>query len=207
LDKNRRSKLQIHLIKPFIELSNSMKTKRTHKFGENLAIDFKNQAAKIYHPNDQLNLQEVQLDIYNKNYLINFCKQDKEKENQCIEAFTKVIDQKPIARDLIPIVVLNISNIESSILTDKTSDIYDSEIVEEVGQYVGKAGYRKKIKHVMITCTILNDISNLQKADYHYTVILYPNIENYNILRKVIVPLVSKLWDLVTNGLDDTLDN
>ena len=47
----------------------------------------------------------------------------------------------------------------------------------------------------MITCAILDDISNLQKADYHYTIILYPGIENYEILQRVMAPMVSELND------------
>ena len=55
----------------------------------------------------------------------------------------------------------------------------------------------------MITCAILDDISNIQKADYHYTIILYPGIENYEILQRVMAPMISELNDLVLNGLRD----
>ena len=48
----------------------------------------------------------------------------------------------------------------------------------------------------MITCTILDDILNIHKADFHYTTILYPGVENYGILQKVIEPMVSELHNL-----------
>jgi hypothetical protein len=38
----------------------------------------------------------------------------------------------------------------------------------------------RKVKHVIITYTILDDIANLYKADYHYTIILFPGSKNMN---------------------------
>jgi hypothetical protein len=62
----------------------------------------------------------------------------------------------------------------------------------------------RKVKHVMITCTILDDTLNLQKADYHFTIILYPGNENYEILQKVMEPMINELNDLTTYGLKDS---
>ena len=61
----------------------------------------------------------------------------------------------------------------------------------------------RKVKHVIITCTILDDFTNLYKADYHYTILLYPGNESYELLQKVIAPMASELNDLVLNGLED----
>jgi len=61
----------------------------------------------------------------------------------------------------------------------------------------------RKIKHVMITCAILDDISNLYNADYHHTIVLCPGSENYDLLKKVTAPVVSELDNLIKNGLDD----
>ncbi|CAG8760946.1 24299_t:CDS:2, partial [Cetraspora pellucida] len=52
----------------------------------------------------------------------------------------------------------------------------------------------RKIKHVMITCTILDDISNIHKADLHYTIILYLGGENYEMLQKKIKLYFSSDW-------------
>ena len=249
-----------------------MKTKRVHAFSKQLATNFKNTAVKHFHPDDRPILQEICFTIQDKNFQANFGIQNKEKENQRNEAFTRVIDQGPIARDsyrnlaalqpelprettiyktkkrineemnyAIPISILNIS--DQSLLTpiNENSDINDLEIVEEVLKYIGKAGYRKiadillyilpdlinrhvlnpddpvinlrisgdgrnvgrKVKHVIITCTILDDIENLYKSNYHYTVILYPGTENYELLQRMIAPVASELNDLVLNGLKD----
>jgi hypothetical protein len=56
----------------------------------------------------------------------------------------------------------------------------------------------------MIICTILDDISNIHKADFHYTIILYPGVESYEILQKVMEPMINELHSLVTNGLENS---
>jgi hypothetical protein len=55
----------------------------------------------------------------------------------------------------------------------------------------------------MVTCTILDDILNIHKADFHYTTILYPGVENYETLQNVMEPMISELHNLVINGLID----
>ncbi|CAG8846842.1 12506_t:CDS:2, partial [Gigaspora margarita] len=60
----------------------------------------------------------------------------------------------------------------------------------------------RTIKHMMITCTILDDILNIHKADFHYTLILYLGIENYEILKNVMDPFIIELNNLTTNRLD-----
>ncbi|CAG8849658.1 31681_t:CDS:2, partial [Gigaspora margarita] len=39
-----------------------------------------------------------------------------------------------------------------------------------------------KIKHIMITFMILNNINNHHHADHYYTTVFYPGAEKYNIL-------------------------
>ncbi|CAG8723262.1 35782_t:CDS:2, partial [Gigaspora margarita] len=62
----------------------------------------------------------------------------------------------------------------------------------------------RKIKHVIVTCYILDDILNIHKAEFHYTIILYSGNENYEILKKVMEPMINELHNLVTNGLDSS---
>ncbi|RIB00569.1 hypothetical protein C2G38_2233817 [Gigaspora rosea] len=62
----------------------------------------------------------------------------------------------------------------------------------------------RTIKHMIITCTILDDILNIHKADFHYTLILYPGVENYDILKKVMKPFIVELNNLTTNELVDS---
>ncbi|CAG8620450.1 2913_t:CDS:1, partial [Scutellospora calospora] len=60
----------------------------------------------------------------------------------------------------------------------------------------------RKIKHVIITCTVLDDILNIYKANSYYTIILYSGGENYKILQKVMELMISELHNLITNRLD-----
>nr|CAG8645135.1 4962_t:CDS:2 [Entrophospora candida] len=61
----------------------------------------------------------------------------------------------------------------------------------------------RNVKHVMVTCSILNNINNLWVPDHHYTVVLYPGVENYLLLQKALAPLIRDLQDINENGLID----
>ncbi|CAG8612436.1 8680_t:CDS:1 [Scutellospora calospora] len=60
--------------------------------------------------------------------------------------------------------------------------------ISDDGQNVGYY-----VKYVMITCSILNDISNLQISERHYTIVLYPGIEDYQILQNILMLLIHDL--------------
>ena len=60
---------------------------------------FQNEALNFYNSSDEPVLQEIRFNVQNKNYLADYRDKNKEKENQRIDAFTKVIDQGPISRD------------------------------------------------------------------------------------------------------------
>jgi hypothetical protein len=66
-----------------------------------------------------------------------------------------------------------------------------------------KRNVGRKVKQVMITCSILNDIDNLQRPKSHHTTILYPGIEKYDTLNIVIEPLIVELRKLKEEGLKD----
>ncbi|GBB99767.1 hypothetical protein RclHR1_36220001 [Rhizophagus clarus] len=44
---------------------------------------------------------------------------------------------------------------------------------------------RQKVKHVIITVVLLDNSMNLFKSDYYYTIVLFPEIENYSTLKVV----------------------
>jgi hypothetical protein len=272
VEREREKKNQRHSFKPFNILSESMKTKRSRAFSIQINSAFQNEIPKFYHSSDNPVLQEIRFNVQGKDYLADYRNKNKEKENQRIDAFTKVIDQESISRDAyrnltalqpelprerailnaririnekmdqeIPISILTIDNIPFTSASEPP-DIEDQEVVEEVLRYIGKAGYRhitdillfvipnlvnqnildpndpiihirisgdgrnvgRKVKHVMITCAILDDIFNIHKPDFHYTIILYPGIENYEILQKVMKPMIDELHNLVINGLIDS---
>ncbi|GBB94190.1 hypothetical protein RclHR1_23080001 [Rhizophagus clarus] len=59
-----------------------------------------------------------------------------------------------------------------------------------------------KIKHVMITFMILNHKEHHHHADYHYTTVLYPQTEKYNILEFILNPFFNELQSLKENELE-----
>ncbi|CAG8600876.1 6082_t:CDS:2 [Cetraspora pellucida] len=274
VEREREKKKRSHSLKPFAMLSESMKTKRSRAFSMHVGTVFNNETPKFYNPVDQPVLQELRFNVQNKGYVVNF-HQNIEKNNQHIEAITKIIDQSPISRDAyrnlaalqyelprdhmilnarkkinkemsqqIPISILNITDIPIPLIaTNEPSDIDNQEVEEEMHKYIGKAGYRRitdillflipdlvnrkvlstnspvihirisgdgrnvgrKIKHVMMTCSVLDDVSNLYSADYHHTILLCPGTENYNLFKKIMAPLVDELDNLVKNGLVDSM--
>ncbi|GBC34795.2 hypothetical protein GLOIN_2v1785980 [Rhizophagus irregularis DAOM 181602=DAOM 197198] len=84
----------------------------------------------------------------------------------------------------IPISILNIKHTPFALTINEAPDIEDQKIVKEVLQYI-------------------DNILNIRKADFYYTTILYPGVENYETLQNVMEPIISKLHNLVINGLID----
>ncbi|RGB41295.1 hypothetical protein C1646_752361 [Rhizophagus diaphanus] len=61
----------------------------------------------------------------------------------------------------------------------------------------------RKVKQVMVTCSILNDIDNLHRPENHYTIVLYPGIEKYETLHIILDPLIVELRKLKEEELKD----
>ncbi|CAB4407413.1 unnamed protein product [Rhizophagus irregularis] len=61
---------------------------------------------------------------------------------------------------------------------------------------------RKKVKHVMITFAILEDIENIYNPNYHYTVVLYPGLENYESLDILTISFREELQELKEIGIN-----
>src|SRR3954453_10848464 len=60
----------------------------------------------------------------------------------------------------------------------------------------------RKVKHVMITMILLNDLNGLQKPDNNYTLVLYPGAESYETLKNALASLISDLSILKERGFD-----
>ncbi|RIB27274.1 hypothetical protein C2G38_2160971 [Gigaspora rosea] len=124
--------------------------------------------------------------------------------------------------------------IEVNLSENEQPDIDDSDIIEQVTNAIGKAGYRsikdilnyimpflinqnilnptnpsinlrisgdgrnvrRKIKHVMVTCAILDDKTNFYFPNHHYVVVLYPRSENYDSLKNAISLFLNELHEL-----------
>ncbi|GBC29124.2 hypothetical protein GLOIN_2v1783867 [Rhizophagus irregularis DAOM 181602=DAOM 197198] len=59
----------------------------------------------------------------------------------------------------------------------------------------------RKIKHVMVTIAILNDIQNIHKPDHHYTTILFSGVEKYEVLEIMMASFIKELDEIKKNGL------
>ncbi|UZO24225.1 uncharacterized protein OCT59_016539 [Rhizophagus irregularis] len=62
---------------------------------------------------------------------------------------------------------------------------------------------RQKVKQVMITCSILDDIDNLYQPENHYTIVLYPGVKKYETLNNILKSLAMKLRKLKEEGFKD----
>ena len=85
--------------------------------------------------------------------------------------------------------------IEQGILTPNMSTLYIR--ISGDGRNVGR-----KVKHVMVTMTLLNDLDGIQKPDNNYTLVLYPGAESYESLKNALTPLISDLSILKEKGFD-----
>ncbi|GBB99425.1 hypothetical protein RclHR1_03520005 [Rhizophagus clarus] len=65
----------------------------------------------------------------------------------------------------------------------------------------------QKVKHVMLTMALLNDIDGLQKPDNHYTLVLYPGAKIYESLKNALAPLISDLVILKEKGFNQINDH
>ncbi|PKK66070.1 hypothetical protein RhiirC2_853147 [Rhizophagus irregularis] len=88
-----------------------------------------------------------------------------------------------------------LESIERGILTPETSTLYIR--ISGDGRNVGR-----KVKHVMVTMTLLNDLNGLQKPDNNYTLVLYPGAESYESFKNALTPLISDLSILKEKGFD-----
>src|SRR5437763_1955769 len=61
----------------------------------------------------------------------------------------------------------------------------------------------RQVKHVMVTCAIMNDKDRLKKPDSHHTTVLYPGTENYTILQTALNSMLKELQHLKEYGFQD----
>jgi hypothetical protein len=59
----------------------------------------------------------------------------------------------------------------------------------------------KKVKHVMVTCVILDDKKNLHIPNNHFVTVLYPGNENYDSLNNAMSLFLKELHELKQYGL------
>ncbi|RGB21785.1 hypothetical protein C1646_777253 [Rhizophagus diaphanus] len=135
--------------------------------------------------------------------------------------------------EIIPISLINIIPSLSDNSVNSEIHINDAEIIDNLQQSIGKEGRQdivnilrylipdiinptihlrisgdgrnvgRKVKQVMVTCSILNDLDNIYRPENYYTIILYPGIEKYEILNVVLELLIMELRKLKEEGFRD----
>ncbi|CAG8834673.1 44468_t:CDS:2 [Gigaspora margarita] len=184
--EHKRKENRACSLKPFSVLYKSMKTKRSCSFSLHISKAFEKESLKFYNPNDQPN---ISITTTNEISHIDDDKVEKEILKYIGKAgYRKITD---ILLFVIPdLVDRNILNVNNPVIHIRISDD---------GCNIGR-----KIKHVIVIFTILDDILNIHKAKFHYMIILYPGNENYEILQKVMELMINELHSLVNNGLDSS---
>ncbi|CAG8714558.1 20982_t:CDS:2 [Gigaspora margarita] len=193
----KRKENRAYSLKPFSMLCESMKTKCSCSFSlhisKNYLVDYckekEDQNINAFIPIFILDFKNISITTTNKISHINDDEVEKEMLKYIRKAgYRKIID---ILLFVIPgLVNQNILNINNLVIHIRISGD---------GRNIGR-----KIKHVMVMFTILDDILNIHKAEFHYTIILYSGNENYEKLQKVMKPIINELHSLVNNGLDSS---
>ncbi|RHZ68399.1 hypothetical protein Glove_295g2 [Diversispora epigaea] len=146
-----------------------------------------------------------------------------DRERISRDAYRSLIDinqHLPLQKN-IPISLVNIYQSTTFEPISGQSHFTEPEIIQNVMDYIEKSEQRRitdilnyivpkyikqdgrnvgrKVKYVMITITLLNNIERLHKLESHYTLVLYLSSESYKSLYNSLVPLVSDLQNLKEN--------
>ncbi|CAG8815030.1 14880_t:CDS:2, partial [Cetraspora pellucida] len=145
------------------------------------------------------------LAVNNQNWILDFEPKDDILKQKKRQSYVRVMDQNHISRNTIRSLAKINSEIEC-----------EYKISEEKINI-------NKIMQGFIPLSIIDinaDISNTTEInngihiddpnivqDRHYTIILYPGIENYIYLQKALIPLIQELDDINKNGINDKFGN
>ncbi|GBB94189.1 hypothetical protein RclHR1_23050001 [Rhizophagus clarus] len=167
-------------------------------------------------------LKSIEFNIKDQQFYFSIGKEDvedmKHKARATVEAYNSVNSEAHI--DDVDI----INNVQQSISKDGRQNIIDilkylipSLIKKEVIHVTNPKihlrisgngrNVRKKVKHVIVTFSILDDKDTLQQPDSHYTIALYPDIEKYEMLHTALEYLIMELRKLKEEGLIDNQAN
>ncbi|PKY35367.1 hypothetical protein RhiirB3_456076, partial [Rhizophagus irregularis] len=216
IEKERKTRpLEINSrIRPFSELSYSTKRCKMLSLSQHILDIVEAEKENKFHPTDQIELNQIKFKTCNGLYEINFGQLDKMKEIKKIEAVVKSLDKGAVSdaqqrinsemKKVIPLTLVNLSQPTVFDPITEEPDITDNIIITNMLESIGKGGRNvgRKVKHVMIVMTLLNNLSGLQKLENYYTLVLYPGAETYESLKNVLVPLISDLCNLKKNGFN-----
>ncbi|CAG8824036.1 36928_t:CDS:2 [Gigaspora margarita] len=120
----------------------------------------------------------------------------------------RILNYSEIDSDIVKISDIEIQRSAKDILIylipqlEKKGILHSSNPTIHLHVFGNRRNTGSKIKHVMVTFMILNDINNHHHADHHYITVLYSGTEKYDILSFILKPFLDDLRFLKNNGLD-----
>ncbi|RGB30555.1 hypothetical protein C1646_765216 [Rhizophagus diaphanus] len=194
----------------FKEATNKGKISGPLLFSLKLLSVERTEKENMFHSTDQIKFKQVKFESYNDLYDINFGQLNIIEEIKRIEAVVKSLDRNHILREAyrslvknIPLTLVNL--LQPTIFEPITEEphITDNAVITNMLESIDDGcNVSHKIKHVMVTIILLNDLNGLQKPDNNYILVLYPGAESYESLKNTLTPLISDLSILKEKGFD-----
>ncbi|PKY27400.1 hypothetical protein RhiirB3_529185 [Rhizophagus irregularis] len=216
LQQARNAKRRAATLKPFDNLTLTGQNNYAKKIAKSVHAIFNQTAIKSYHLEDKPILKSIEFDNF---FILRFRQATLWRVSSERKEITCEINK------LIPISLVNLTLLLSNNdYINSEVHIDDAEIIDNMQQSIGKGGrevlcmthpeiylrisgdgrnFGKKVKHVMITFSILNDKNKLHQPENHYTTTLYPGIGKYEILNIVLKHLIVELRKLKEEELED----
>ncbi|GES79267.1 hypothetical protein GLOIN_2v1792490 [Rhizophagus clarus] len=233
LQQTRDTHRRATVLKSFDNLTSTGQNNQAKKIAKSVSAIFDQEMTKSYHLDDNPNLKTIEFSIKDNFFNFSFNEENveiKHKARAAVQACDKGQVTREgyqilssISQDL-PQIHINdseiINNLQQSIgkggqrniinilkylipglLNRNVLDITNPTIhlrISGDGRNVGR-----KVKQVMVTCSILNDFDNIYRPENYYTIILYPGVEKYETLNVVLEPLIMELRKLKEEGFRD----
>ncbi|CAG8783536.1 39197_t:CDS:2 [Gigaspora margarita] len=205
IQKNRPQLNYIRPLKQFNELSISTKKAHARTIAKKIKKDFNQIAKKNYHPNNQVILKELFYTVANTPFQVEFGSQNIIEKNKHESAIVQIIDKYQISRDGYRALLAIQSNLPH-VLSYLHPYLVANKILHSskpvINLRISGDGHnvRKKINYIIITLAILNQKKELYLPDNHHTIVIYSDIEKYELLKSATQPLVDELNELQQSG-------
>ncbi|KAF0470062.1 hypothetical protein F8M41_025426 [Gigaspora margarita] len=140
------------------------------------------------------------------NKIIEFGSQNIIEKNKHELAIVQIIDKHQISRDGYHALLAIQPNLpcDYPVSDQLASKIFHSS-KPVINLWISGDGHNvgKKINHIIITLAILDQKKYLYLPDNHHTIVIYSDIEKYELLKSATQPLVNELNELQQSGFVD----
>ncbi|GBC15230.2 hypothetical protein GLOIN_2v1763508 [Rhizophagus irregularis DAOM 181602=DAOM 197198] len=190
-----RDKFQYHIKSEKLSLNAAClytKNNRAKKIAKSISTIFDQVKVKDCHSDDNLSLKSIEFDIRNNFFYLSVNKENIKEIKYKAKAAVQACDKGQVSCEGYRILA-SISQDLSHVINPKIH-----LRISDDGRNV-----RQKVKQVMITCSILDDIDNLYQPENHYTIVLYPGVKKYETLNNILKSLAMKLRKLKEEGFKD----